>query len=170
MKNPKVFFLIPLWAALVIFTPRSFCAETLDDGTMTFTYDLEEGQCVIPVTNGAVVNIHHGDTGNQPGAPCKGHSIRYVRFNQVRSAVTVELSSEQDQWGHGIGCNDNPDNFKFVLRTIKSNLTTTDLALDGITAAQVGFPVMPGILLKSRWVSDPNDVNRELTCIKVTYD
>lgn len=170
MKNSIFRLLIPLLVLLFFNNSKLFAADTIHtDGTLTFIYDLNEGQCTIPVSDGRVHEIHHGDKPT-PAQPCKGHSIRAIKFNEVRSAVTVELSSELDKWGHGIGCEDNPDNFKFEMRTIKNNPSSQPIALDDLKADQVGLPIIPGIVLKSRWVTDPNNVNRELTCIKINYD
>ncbi|MCW8275007.1 hypothetical protein IMF27_04245 [Pseudomonas sp. PCH199] len=170
MKTPPCRFLILLLAVLVSHTSSLLAEDSINaDGSLTFVYDQNAGQCTIHIKDGLMHEIHYGDTGT-PEQPCKGHKIRYVRFNQVRSAVSVELSSELDKWGHGIGCDDNPDNFKFVLRTIKNMPSNADIALDEITDGHVGTPILPGVLVKSRWVSDPNNVNRELTCIKIKYD
>lgn len=155
-------------------TGYSVAAETANNGTITFIYDKDEGQCTIPVRDKHEVAIYH--VSNTPDFPCKGHSVRYIQFNQVRSAVSVWLGSQFDQWNHAVGCSNlenpatRPNNFLFELRTVKNMPSSEPIALDSITNNHVGNPIIPGVVVKSRWVNDPKEVNRELSCIRINFD
>lgn len=165
--------IIPLLITMIFSIPPGFAADPANNGTLTFIYDLNEGQCTIPVNDKRQLEIHHGDKPTS-AQPCKGHSIRYIKFNNVRSAVTVSLGSTLDKWDHAVGCPDNPnlppDNFLFELRTIKNMPSSEPIALDGITNNHVGRPIIPGVLVKYRQVSDTDEVNRQLSCIRINFD
>jgi hypothetical protein len=144
-----------------------------DNGTITFIYDRAEGECTLTVADKRQLAIYHGDKPT-PAQPCKGHSIRLIQFNNVRSAVSVWLASEHDPNNHAIGCDyldsQFPNNFLFELRTIKQVNNNTPIDLVALSSNQVGKPVLPGVLLKSRYVKNINRVNRELSCIRINFD
>ena len=166
----------PLCIAMLLYNPHSIAAEPINNGTITFLYDLGEGQCTVPVSDKFQLGIYHAGEENEQH-PCKGHSVRSIKFNQVRSAVTVTLASHFDKWGHAIGCSyltetadGQPNNFLIKLRTIKTMPSQSPIALDGIFPEHVGKPIIPGVLLQSRVVHNPDDVNRELSCIIINFD
>lgn len=155
-------------------TSYRVAAETTNEGTITFIYDLNEGQCTMPVRDKQQLAIFHA--GEYPEYPCKGHSVRFIQFNNVRSAVSVWLGSQFDQWNHAVGCNglDNPatrpNNFLFELRTVKNMPSNEPIALDHITGNNVGNPIIPGVVVKSRWVNKADEINRELSCVRINFD
>jgi hypothetical protein len=166
-------FYIPLLASTLFSAPPALADDATTNGSITFIYDQEEGECTIPIGDKTQIAISHGSEPT-PEQPCKGHSIRYIQFNQVRSAVTVWLGSEHDTWHHAIGCpsRDNaiPNNFLFELRTVTTVTNNTPIALDSLTDGQVGQVLIPGVRLMSRLVWKPNYVNRELSCIKIKFN
>jgi hypothetical protein len=160
-----------LLAATLFSAPYSFAEDTTSNGTLTFVYDLGEGQCTMAIADKAQLAISHGD--KPPGQWCKGHSIRYIQFNNVRSAVSIWLGSVQDRWNHAVGCPDPgtpPNNFLFEMRTVKKATNGIPIALDGLVEAHVGKVIVPGVRLTSRMVTDTSDVNRELSCIRINFD
>jgi hypothetical protein len=160
--------------ALLLTSTFSLAQDTVNNnGTLTFIYDLGEGECTMTVADKNQRAIRHIDRPT-PAQPCKGNSIRYIQFNNVRSAVSIWLASEHDRWNHAIGCDyldsEFPNNFLFELRTIKQVTNNTPIALDALTSEHVGKPVLPGVLLKSRYVKDTKRVNRHLSCIRINFD
>ena len=174
MNRYTVSFLISLYVTTLFGSSYSFAEETTNNGTLTFIYDLDEGQCTIPVSDKRELQIYHTDRPT-PDQPCKGHSIRYIKFNGVRSAVSVWLGSQFDKYNHAIGCayldpGVSPNNFLIELRTTKNMPSNEPIALDAIAPKDVGKPFVPGVLVKSRWVNKNDEVNRELSCIRINFD
>jgi hypothetical protein len=164
-----------LLSALLATSTVVFAQDTVNNnGSLTFIYDMDEGECTIPVNDKGQLAIRHGDKPPGDDSICKGNSIRYIQFNNVRSAVSVWLASEVDPYNHEIGCDylntEDPNNFLFEFRTLKTVTNNTPIKLDTLQANQVGNPVIPGVRLKSRWVNNPNRVNRYLSCIRINFD
>jgi hypothetical protein len=177
---------IPLLILTLFSAPYSFAEETTGNGSLTFYYDLNEGECTMAVADKAQLAIFEDDKPT-PGQPCKANGIRQIQFNNVRSAVSVWLGSHKKFWipphpelpdlpvgeGELIGCpsqGETPNNFLFEFRTVKLVTTHERITLDHLTDDQVGKPILPGILLKSRTVRDVDDINRELSCIRINLD
>ena len=174
-----------LFAAILVTSTFAFAQDAINrqdiiknqdegNGTLTFIYDLGEGECTIPVRDKYQLAIRHADKPPTNGAICKGHSIRAIQFNNVRSAVSVWLASEFDPYNHAIGCDyldeQTPNNFLFELRTLKTVTNSTPIKLDELTPQHVAHPVIPGVLLKSRWVNNTHSVNRHLSCVRINFD
>jgi hypothetical protein len=158
---------------MFIASSSSFAQDANNNGAVTFIYDRDEGECTLQVKDKFQLAIYHED---KPTAtqPCKGRSIRFIQFHNVRSAVSLWLASEHDSNSRAIGCENlnerAPNNFLFELRTIKQVTNLTPIALDHLDDSQVGKPVIPGVLLKSRKVEHSARVNRHLSCIRINFD
>lgn len=152
-------------------TTFSFADDLANNGTITFIYDHGEGECTIPANDKYQLEIYHAD---DEFDQCKGHSIRAIKFNGVRSAVSVWLGSHFDDWNHAIGCafdpGVGPNNFLFELRTTTNMPSSQPINLDSIADEHVGKPIVPGVKVVSRRVNDREQVNRELSCVRIRFD
>jgi len=161
IKN-SAFYTFVLFCALN--SPLSNAAAPANDDPGSLIFESDTRPCQMEVRDSLhAISFFAGG----PGMRGCEDTIKSIKFNNARSAATIELTSRMRNGKHN-GCLDTGDfNFYFKLRTVKNGTTTPDIRLDSLLEKSLGAPVVPGVVLQERNVTDKNKVTNYLTCIKI---
>lgn len=137
-------------------------------GKIIFVYDMGEGQCSMDAVESLhAISFYAGGPGIRG---CAQKKVRYIQLNNVRSATTIELTSRL-RGSNLNGCLTTGDfNFSIIFRAINRTTSTGPIALDMLEGKVANDVISPGFRLISKNITDNNKVNRELSCIKITYN
>ena len=137
-------------------------------GRVTFIYDDGVSQCGVDATQRMFeVSYYAGGPGIRP---CDVNRIRYIKFDSVRSAVTVRLWSYMRSGEPG-GCQPGEKhNFTLYLRTLKNPTHTQRIQLQNLQDIKENEPVQPGVLLTKKIITNPDTIDRRLSCVEIIYD
>lgn len=138
-------------------------------GTITFVYDLGEGECTVQAIP-QKFQISHYAGGPGEIRPCTNRKVRYIKLNNVRSAATIRLWSYMDG-SKPAGCDPNETfNFHIEFRTIKNATSTSMIAFDTMQPYKENEVIQPGLRLIKKNITDYNNTNRNLSCVEVLYN
>ncbi|WP_122222959.1 hypothetical protein [Pseudomonas syringae group genomosp. 3] len=89
---------------------------------------------------------------------CEDDEMRFIRLDNVRSAVFIELRSRKCGQDGG---------WAVILRTIKDPVTTKEINIHDLKSTPVGSIITPGVLLQDAY-DDGDSSQGKLTCVIVT--
>lgn len=151
-------------ALLLIFpllqTAASMAANS--ESGLIAIYSDEKLICRLKIEAGQTA-VHLGENGCDDSLGGTGA----IKLENARSAATITLSSNYG-WNTKPGCS-NMSGLKFILRTIKAEVTTDKITVRELMQYNTGQPVVPGLLLKQKHLNE--DSSRfSIGCVTIAFD